>query len=371
MSEFKIPPISTLIGSDIRNFYRVIKFGGRVAPASYGKLLLTALVILVSTPFHLFEWLYFRDKVSAFVFRKEPLFILGHWRSGTTYLHNLLCADPGAGYVTTYHSVFPNNLASKFIFKPFMKMNMPAKRPSDNVKLGIDLPQEDEFAMGNLTQFSFYHSFYFPLLYRNYYTASVDEVNDNRHVEWDKNYRQLIIKAMLNSKGRRAVIKNPVNTARVKSLLRIFPDAKFVFIYRNPVTVFLSTQKFFQELFPEMSFSKVNNEFLDEMIFENFLRLMKDYDNQKYLIPSKNLLEIRFEDLEKSPLTECSKIYKDILEEDFEYPKTHLEKYLQGQRQYTKNVYQINRNVLDKILSTWGPYMKAWKYDIPDDVKVV
>src|SRR6187549_3845471 len=107
MSEFKIPPISTLIGSNLINFVRVLRNGGRIAPQSYFKLVLTLGIILISSPFHIWEFLYYRNKIRRYKFEKEPLFILGHWRSGTTLMHNLLCSDPEAGYLSTYHSVFP------------------------------------------------------------------------------------------------------------------------------------------------------------------------------------------------------------------------------------------------------------------------
>jgi len=368
MSEFKIPPISTLIGSNLINYLRVIKGGSKVDPGFYLKLVLTTLVVLISTPFHIWEYFFFRQRVKKFRFQKEPLFILGHWRSGTTFLHNMLCADPESGYLTTYHSVFPNNLGSKFIFKNFMEMNMPDKRPSDNVKLGIDLPQEDEFALSNLTERSFYHFFYFPNLYREIYTRSIDDVNQGIDPSWDRIYRDLIVKSLLNSYGHRAVLKNPVNTARIKSLLRTFPDAKFIFIYRNPITVFLSTQKFFYELFPTLWFTKVDRVFIDEMIYENFKRLMHDYDQQKHLIPKGNLVEIRFEDLEKEPLELCRNIYNDLLHEDFVAPRVHFEKFLSNQKGYTKNNYRIARPLLDKIQLEWGEYMQRWGYGVPEEL---
>jgi omega-hydroxy-beta-dihydromenaquinone-9 sulfotransferase len=369
MSEFKIPPISTLIGSNIYNFFKVIKNGSKVDPTFYWKLVLTTLVVIVSIPFHVWEYFYFKGKTSKYKFTKEPLFILGHWRSGTTFLHNLLCADPEAGYLTTYHSVFPNNLGSQFIFKNFMKMNMPEKRPSDNVKLGIDLPQEDEFALSNLTEKSFYHFFYFPDIYRKYYADSITDINAGKHPSWEITYRKLIIKALLNSHGRRAVLKNPVNTARIKTLLRIFPNAKFIFIYRNPITVFQSTQKFFYELFPTLWFSKVDREFIDKMIYENFKQMMRDYDAQKDFIPKGNLLEIKFEDFEKSPLEQCQSIYNDLLKEDFLLPRPYFEKFLSNQTGYAKNKYHIAPALLDKIQVEWGDYMVRWGYGIPEGLK--
>lgn len=368
MSEFKIPPISTLIGSNLINFIRVVRSGGRVEPRFYLKMGLTALVVLLASPFHLWEYFFFRKKIRDYRIKKEPLFILGHWRSGTTFLHNMLCADPRAGYMTTYHSVFPNNLGSKFVFKTFMKMNMPDKRPSDNVKLGIDLPQEDEFALSNLTDKSFYHFFYFPAQYKKYYRDSVTDVNNGLVQGWDQTYRELIIKALLNAGGERIVLKNPVNTGRIKTLLRMFPDAKFIFIHRNPVTVFLSTRKFFRELFPTLWFHETGKEFIDEMIFENFKVMMEDYEKQKLLIPQRNLMELRFESFEQDPLEHCRRVYSDLLEDDFLPAEPFFDKFIKSQKGYTKNKYRIEKSLVDRITMEWGPYLTLWNYSLPDEL---
>jgi hypothetical protein len=142
----KLPPVSTLLGSTWKNFRTVLK-NQPIDPEYKGKILLTSLVVLIATPFHHWENLiYSRKRLSRVTFDKPPLFILGHWRSGTTLLHNMLCQDPDSSYVTTYQSVFPNNLASKAVFRTLMKIAMPDRRPADNMKLDVSLPQEDEFA---------------------------------------------------------------------------------------------------------------------------------------------------------------------------------------------------------------------------------
>ena len=324
MSEFKIPPISTLIGSNTKNYFKVIKSGGHIDKEFYLKYLLSTLGVCITSPFRVYEEMYFKNKIKNYKFKKETLFILGHWRSGTTFLHNLLCVDPDSGYLNTYHSVFPNNLASGFIFKNFMRYSMPTKRPTDNVKLGVDLPQEDEFAIGNINERSLYNFFYFPEHYQSYFKQSILDVNDNIDSEWDNQYKKLIIKALINTKGKRAIIKNPVNTARVKSILRIFPYAKFLFIYRNPITVFRSTQKFFYALYPTLWFHKVDNKFIDEMIYFNYKKLLDIYFEQKKLIPTENLLEIKFEEFEKNPLDHCNNIYTNLLNVDFDTVSGHF-----------------------------------------------
>jgi len=159
----------------------------------------------------------------------------------------MLCKDPSSGYLTTYHSVFPNNLASKWLFKKFMKINMPDKRPSDNVKLNIDFPQEDEFAFCNSYQHAYYNFFYFPKEYKTFYDNAITHktLTEREIEEWSLSYDKLIKKALLNTKGERAIIKNPVNTARIDKILKLYTNAKFLYIYRNPVTVFYSTRHFF------------------------------------------------------------------------------------------------------------------------------
>src|SRR6202043_3561987 len=75
-----------------------------------------------------------------------PIFILGHWRTGTTLLHDLMICDERFGYPTTYECVNPCHflLTERFLPRLF-KWMMPASRPMDNMKLGFDRPQEDEF----------------------------------------------------------------------------------------------------------------------------------------------------------------------------------------------------------------------------------
>ena len=38
-----------------------------------------------------------------------PLFVLGHWRNGTTLLHNLLTVDQRFAFPNNYQSLFPNS----------------------------------------------------------------------------------------------------------------------------------------------------------------------------------------------------------------------------------------------------------------------
>jgi len=371
MAEFKIPPISTLAGTTIQNYFKVIK-GKKISSKFYFKNFLTQLVILISTPFHVYENLKYGRKTEKFSFKKPPLFILGHWRSGTTHLHNMLCQATDAAYITTYNSLFPSNLGSKFIFKKFMSLNMPEKRPSDNVKLNVDYPQEDEFALGNLCPYSYYNFFYFPEDYREFYQHYVRFKGVSQHVktEWANQYKKLITKAILNTGGEQVIIKNPVNTGRVDKLLELFPDAKFIHIYRNPYLVYLSTKKFFLELCPTLWFHEVSEQFIEKMIIEIYANLYQDFFEKKALLHEGNFIEFSFEDFERDPMSHIRLAYEKLDLGNFEGQKIYFEKYLLRQKGYKKNAYAISEREMKVIDEKWSMFYQKWNYIIPEEIIV-
>ena len=346
---------------------------GKVTFRFIPTLLLTLLIILISTPFQVYEYFYFRDKIKKYKFKEPPIFIIGHWRSGTTHLHNLICKDPANGFATTYQAVFPNNLKSKWIFRTFMKLNMPEKRPADNVRLSTDFPQEEEFALGNMTHATFYHFFYFPSindwLYEKYLRLNGISTIEKNKV--NNKYHELLVKAALNTGKDQLVVKNPANTARIKQLLEMYPDAKFIHIYRNPIVTYLSTIKFFSSLLPTTSLEEYNDEYIVNTIIKNYKKLMNDFFETKSLIPEENLLEIKFEEFEQENLFQIKEIYEKLKLETWDTAEPHFKEYIQDQKHYKKNKYKITRTELNLLLNEWGFAMKKLNYQIPENLEIV
>ncbi len=369
MSEFKIPPISTLAGSTLFNYFKILKQGD-IQPKYYLKICLTTLMVLLATPFHIWEKLVFKKRLAKARLDKPPLFILGHWRSGTTLLHNLLSKDPKVGYLTTYQSVFPNNMASKWLFKTLMRIGMPDQRPSDKVELNINFPQEDEFAFCNTQPYAYYNFFYFPMQYKEFYAKSVKLENlcEKEKANWYSAYDTMVRKALLNTSSNRIVVKNPINTARVDKLLKLYPDAKFLYLYRNPITVYHSTQRFFEQLFPTLWLHEVNEDFMNKMILDVYNNVMDDYLEQKSLIPPENLIELQFEQFEKQPMVELEKIYAQLWKDDFETVEPHFSKYLESQKKHQKNTYEIAASEMEMLNKHLGKFMKHYGYDLPSEI---
>jgi len=371
MGQFKLPPISPLIGSTIPSYWGTIK-DRKIEKKHRLKVVLTTIVVLISNLFQWYEKIYFNLRQRKFKLQNDPIFIIGHWRTGTTFLHNIMSQDKQMGYVTTYQTVFPNNLLSKFIFRTFMKVHIPKTRPGDNVKLSVNYPQEDEFALSNINPLNYYQYMYFPMYYQDYYDKYIrfENMSDPTYNRWKQDYKRMVMKAMINTGRDIPLLKNPCTTGRIKVMLELYPDAKFIFIIRNPVIVFLSSKKFFSELLPTLWFHSLEEEDLEEMIFNIYDSLIHDYLEQKSLIPEKNLIEIKFDEYETDPLYFLQKVYHDFSLPKFEEAKPHFANYISNQSGYKKNKYDISKELLRRIIDRWGFSMELWDYSIPENVEV-
>lgn len=372
MAKFKLPPISPLLGSTMTTFLKTLS-NGRVSPEHYLKTVLTFLIILVATPFRWYESLYYYLFVQKSQKLQDPVFIIGHWRSGTTYLHQILAQDRQMAYITTYQTVFPHYLYSKFLFLPFMKSQMPENRPGDNVRLVAKNPQEDEFALSNINPYTYYQFMYFPEEYSKFYDQFIRFQDQYRIIEqWKKDYVKMVVKACYNTRGEIPVLKNPCNTGRILTLLEIYPNAKFVHIVRNPVVVFLSSRKFFTELLPTLWFHPVDHDFIEDMILDIYERLLKDILALKKLIPEGNYIEVRFEEFEDEPIQDLERLYEQLGIPHFQQARQKFEEYVRKMSGYKKNKYlAIEEDVLNRILDRWGFAMEEWNYELPDFLEVV
>ncbi len=336
----------------------------------------SAAVSAITMPFRFAERLFTDGKVKRYQVEQDPVFILGHWRSGTTYLHNILSQDPQYGYVTTFQGVFPEVLLfgpNKFIFKNFMKAIMPKKRPGDNIELNADFPQEEEFALSNRTKVNYYYFFYFPQFMRELYHKYVafDTVDNTVIEHWKSEYLRLVKKAMINTKGQRYISKNPPHTARIKQILEMFPNAKFIHICRNPITVLLSTRKFFTVISDQLRLQGITEDELVDNILYVYKELEGKYLAERSLIPEDNLLEIKYEEFVQTPIEHLRDIYSRLNLGDFGALEPTFQAYADKKKNYKKNVHKIRRSLVDKILKEWDFAIKEYGYGLPDNVEII
>ena len=188
--------------------------------------------------------------------------------------------------------------------------------------------------------------------------------------QWKVDYQLFIKKAIQNTRGDRYLSKNPPNTGRINTLLAMFPDAKFIFIHRNPIEVFLSTQNFYRKMLPPLQLQGINTDQIDTNIIAIYKKIMGDYLQDKEKIPANNLVEVSYKELEKSPQAVLQNIYTHLELDNFEQAFPSFEHYIEKMKSYHKNKHCIGKNQLDTILKEWRFFMDLYTYEMPKNVIV-
>lgn len=364
--EFNKLPINTLVGADWKTF-RAITDGREIDRAWRSKYRLTKAVCrLLSTLAPIQErryWKLLADKP----LEHAPVFILGHWRSGTTFVHNVLSCDKHFGYNTTYQTVFPHLMMfGQGFFKKNMSWLMPDKRPTDNMELAVDLPQEEEFALANMMPYTYYNFWFLPKYQQEYCDRYMLFENIDEEVlrVWEDTFKKLIRISLWNTGGTQFLSKNPPHTGRVRELVRMFPDAKFIYLMRNPYTVFESTRSFFTNTIQPLKLQEFSDAQIEENILSIYAKLYHKYEADKHLIPEGNLIEVKFEDFEADAFGMTRHIYEQLSLPGWDDAQTAIAQYVGSKRGYKKNKYQYEQRTRDLVEKNWNFALEQWDYKL-------
>lgn len=365
MINFDRLPINTLVGADWNTFCRIAS--NREIDKRYkGKYGLTKAVCRLLSAFAPLQDRRYSKILEDKLLADDPVFILGHWRSGTTFMHNVLSCDKSFGYNTTYQTVFPHLMMwGQGFFKKNMSWLMPDRRPTDNMELAVDLPQEEEFALANMMPYTYYNFWFFPkhqLEYADRYLL-FNSITPDELAVFEKVFKKLIRISLWNTGGERFLSKNPPHTGRVKELLGMFPNAKFVYLVRNPYTVFESTRSFYSNTIKPLQLQCISPQELEQNILKVYMMLHNKYEEDKKLIPKGNLVEVRFEDYEADTLRQTEAIYRSLSLECSDEARRDMQEYLNRRKGYHKNEYKYDKRTIGLVNDNWSDAIEKWQYD--------
>jgi omega-hydroxy-beta-dihydromenaquinone-9 sulfotransferase len=331
------------------------------------------LQLIPALPFALLQSLIFGHRIKKTVISDDPVFILGHYRSGTTFLQKLMVSDKRFGYMTNYDSLFPNsNLLfgkrMQFLLQRIINI-LKIKNPffHNSIVLLTEVCEEDDYLMNKASAYSAYWGLVFPKRWREWLNGSPQFINQKYYQGWEKEYLKTIKYATFKNKGKQLVLKNPPNTERISALLQLFPKAKFIYIYRNPFHIYYSVRNMWMKaILNYYSVQQISDTELDEIIFEHFAYLIDQYEKDKKLIPDGNLVEISYENLKADSFGVIQKIYLVLKLPDFEVTAHSLMNQLESEKDYQNFQYQFSEETLKKIEEKWDKYIRQWKYNAPD-----
>ncbi len=357
-----------LLGSGLRNYLRLLVANRfRIDPRFSLKFLFSFATVLFWTPLRLIEsiLLYSRIKRTKV---EAPIIILGHPRSGTTYVHYLLAADPGLAYSNTYQVFMPRIFFffGKYIGK-MMDPMMPKKRAMDNLTMGAFKPTMDEFALANLSDASWCNGFYFPKNIGLYFIkyVSFEAGSDKERERYKKSHLWFAKKMQLLYPGKRLIIKSAATSSRVKELLEIFPDARFIHIYRNPYQTYLSTERLYEKILPLFGFHKVSNEFIEHYIIDSYRDFHQKWFAEKLLIPKNRLVEFSFEEFTANPIPILTDAYKTLDINLTDEALSAIKVVAYSHSAYQQNKYtDLPEETKQKVRKQWQFCFTQWGYPI-------
>jgi omega-hydroxy-beta-dihydromenaquinone-9 sulfotransferase len=335
----------------------------RVHPTRWGlAMTITSLTVFNSLMGRFSRWRY-RDRVEATELVETPIFIVGHWRSGTTYLHELLSLDARFASPTTYECFAANHFLSTAFWLPrLVWFLMPARRPMDNVHAGWDSPQEDEFALCSLGVPSPYLRMAFPnepdqyLEYLDLQTLPAPALRDWQDALWH------FLRCLTFRHQKRLILKSPTHTARIRLLAQMFPQARFLHIVRNPLSVYPSTINLWQVLDEAQGLQRPHHRQLKSYVLAAFERMYTAFETQRAELRPDQIFDLRYEDLVDDPVKALQQAYAHLRLGDFENIRPALESIAQTKRRYQTNQYDLPEELANEILQRWSVYARRYGY---------
>lgn len=307
--------------------------------------------------FHRKEKSVYEEKIKDYKLPDDPIIIIGHWRTGSTFLHQLLAIDPNLVTSNVFQGSIPDSfLTSRKSYEPIMGRALRDTRPMDQVTLSMDEPLEDEYALFRLSSYSPLERIIFPKsneYFLNQFPGFLPE--GDKLSEWKEAVKYFYKKLTLEN-NKTILIKNPFHSFRINVLNEIFPKARYIHIIRHPHRVVPSTIRMWDIVGTQ---NAMNRKWIKPNIKDTsdlLLRMLKKIDIDLKGLPEDRYYEIKFEDLEKNPVKEIKSIYNHFNVQFSEEFDKQINDFLISVKGYQKNKYTMpegDKLEINNILKSW------------------
>lgn len=297
----------------------------------------------------------------------DPVFIIGHWRTGTTMLHELLALDPANRCPTTYESLSPHHfLLTAGLARRGLRFMLPRTRPMDAMRVGFDRPQEDEIALALLGAPSSFLSLAFPNRPPQHPgSPDLGPLSPAERAAWQRTLRWFLA-ALLVARPGRLVLKSPQHTFRIRELLELFPQARFVHLVRDPAAVFPSTVHFWSRMAEVHSLQEPTFAGLEENVLTTYAAMHRRLEETRPLVPPERFLEIRYEGLVADPVGTVRSIYDRFAWPGFESLEPALRGSADRGRRYRPNRHCLAPAQARALAARWGDIFRRQGYPLPE-----
>lgn len=238
-----------------------------------------------------------------------PLFVTGMPRSGTTFLHTLLAQDPESAVPRAWQLMYPYPNAGRILRADLRKLKAElqlslfrlfSREIGDLHPLAADTPQECTDITAQVFQSLRFDSTYRIPSYHNW-------VRMHGHRDAYRFHRRFLAHLDAQTPGRRWILKSPDHVFALDAIADVYPDARLVFLHRDPVDVLASVLKLTEVLRRPFT-HRVDREEIGEQVSAYWV------DGSNCMIAAaasgaRNILHLHYQDLIVAPLETVRRIY--------------------------------------------------------------
>lgn len=277
-----------------------------------------------------------------------PVIVSGLPRSGTTFLFDLLQCDTNFRAPLTWEifEMMPiaNSISIKLlkILKTKLKLRL-IKTLMPNLMnmhpMDASLPEECQQIMS----IDFKSIFWAYSANVPEYEALLKTCDYSSSILWHSRFLQALETV---DKPKNWLLKDPCHIQHIPEILKIYPDAKFIFIHRDPLEAIPSISSLTTHL--RTPFTKnINKVEIGQKALSFWKNAIDCFMLDRNLIPKEQVIDIGFNNLITDPLKNISSIYKAFgLYLNIENQET-MQQYLNKQKIISKHEYSYDEFGLD------------------------
>ncbi|MBP9033785.1 MAG: sulfotransferase [Pseudomonadales bacterium] len=303
---------------DFRTWFTLIRLAARESNPRQRRGLMKLLLLIVPLRAVAHALFFFLDGILFpglwRVNVRAPVFVIGHARSGTTLAHRLLSGDERFSTFRYWELMLPSLTEKKLVhLVAWIDRTLLGRRiekrldaweqrkfgPTQHIhKMGLNIPEEDDLILQHSCASGFWMTQLPYMGEMDFF--HVDQRPPRSRQRMMRFYRECVRRQLyLNGSHHIHLSKNPTWCGRVQTLIEVFPDARFVVLYRNPYETIPSLLKLLH-----VGWKRRGT--LEESHIRESTRVMAELSYEHYLLPLQVLArnpQVRHADVDYRELT--------------------------------------------------------------------
>lgn len=303
----------------------------------------TLSMIFVFPAYQLVIWMmYALDRLTRPAIKKKsvekPVFIIGSFRSGSTFLQRMMGKDIETfSSGTTWEMMFAPSVSGRKLVRGIFIVDRWFGKPLRRIlswaeekvfhtetshAMGLKHHEEDEafFIHTYASPFIFFVN---PFLDESIKFYEYDRRENTRQKRRSMRYYRAVIQRHMfaHPESRYYLSKSPTFSSRASSLLSEYPDARFVYLARNPLDVLPSLMRWFTEVWNSIEKPGIRfpyRDFVVDFVHHWYVDTLKELEK----FPSEQVKIVRYDDLVADPFHTVESIYAWL---DIEMPGEYRE----------------------------------------------